>query len=79
MYEKLLDASIASNALVLKGQELNAVPLEIFSMVHLELLDLGENEIQELPNEICQCAALRPRPTPAPRRRSSAPRSDTHR
>ncbi|KAG8467351.1 hypothetical protein KFE25_000667 [Diacronema lutheri] len=43
----------ASKTLVLRGQGLTAVPPELFALVRdMEIVDLGDNKLRQIPNEI---------------------------
>ena len=59
VYEGALEASIGTDALTLREQQLLACPLQLFSMAHLELLDLACNRISELPDEVSELTQLK--------------------
>jgi len=58
-YHQRLEDSLPSSECDLKKQELIALPLEIFQLTHLELLDVSCNELKELPREVCLLKELK--------------------
>jgi len=58
-YQSLLEESLPTNQCNLKAQQLLSAPLPIFSLTHLELLDLSHNAISVLPGEVCQLTLLK--------------------
>ena len=48
LYAMRLEVSLASNVLSLREQRLLAVPSELFTLTHVEMLDLASNKIKEV-------------------------------
>ena len=71
-YEGLLEVSLATDQLHMRSQQLLACPVEIFTMTHLEVLDISDNQIAELPAEVAT-RTLPPAPAPQPRTRTQLP------
>ena len=58
-FDGFLQASLPTNVLHLQSQQLLGIPIEIFQMTHLEILDLSHNAIPELPAEVGQLLQLK--------------------
>jgi len=58
-YHQRLEESLPNSECDLKQQELLALPLEIFQLTYLELLDVSYNDLKELPREVSQLKVLK--------------------
>jgi len=59
-YAERLESSLETNVLSLRKQKLLSVPVEIFQVLtHVEMLDLANNKISELPGEICLMSKIK--------------------
>ena len=59
-YAQRLESSLESNVLSLRKQKLLGAPIEIFQvMTHVEVLDLAENQISELPAEVANMTKIK--------------------
>jgi Leucine-rich repeat (LRR) protein len=60
MWVRSIEQARANKTLVLRGQGLFAVPPELFALVaEMEIVDLGENQLKELPAEVEQLHRLK--------------------
>jgi len=59
-YAERLESSLETNVLSLRKQKLLATPIEIYQVLtHVEVLDLAQNRITELPAEICLMSKMK--------------------